>query len=439
MENEIAIGYRKGEAGNSSPDDPKSKFYNLTSSFYLLITTLFLLSFSSFGQSLGDYQRIASENNPGLQAKYKEFEAAMQKVPQVNTLPDPSFSFGYFISPVETRVGPQRAKFSLTQMFPWFGTLKAQGDVATLMAEAKYQSFLDAQNQLHYQVAAAYYPLYELKQWKKIEQKNIDILQSYKTIANSKFKSGAAPMVDVLRVDLMLKDAETNLSILDQKEKPLRASFNQLLNREEGEAVLIRDSLEAEALAANFRRDSLLTNNPVLNALDLKIQASEASELAAQKQGLPKLGVGLDYAVVAERSDMSLADNGKDILMPMVSVNIPIFRGKYKAAVKEARLMQESYTLQREELVNSLSSGYETVWFDMQQQLELIELYENQLVTTQQSLNLLFSAYGNSGKEFEEVLRMQQQLLKYEKMMATAEAKYQIALAKLHYITAKTE
>ncbi|WP_339740451.1 TolC family protein [uncultured Sunxiuqinia sp.] len=408
----------------------------------IIINLFIFLIFGSAvasAQSLADYQRIASENNPGLQAKYKEFEAALQKVPQVGSLPDPAFSFGYFISPVETRVGPQRAKFSLTQMFPWFGTLEAQRDATALMAEARYQSFLDARNQLHYQVAASYYPLYELKRWKQIEQENIDILQSYKTIANSKFKSGAAPMVDVLRVDLMLKDAETNLSILNQKEKPLRASFNQLLNREEREVVLIEDSLEVEAFAVGFRRDSLLTNNPVLDALDLKIQASEASELAAQKQGLPKLGVGLDYAVVDERNDMSLADNGKDIFMPMVSVSIPIFRGKYKAAIKEAQLMQESYTLQREELVNSLSSGYETVWFDIQQQLELIELYENQLVTTGQSLNLLFSAYGNSGKEFEEVLRMQQQLLKYEKMKATAEAKYQIALAKLHYITAKTE
>ena len=408
----------------------------------IIINLIIYLIFGSVmgsAQSLADYQRIASENNPGLQAKYKAFEAALEQVPQVGSLPDPSFSFGYFVSPVETRVGPQRAKFSLTQMFPWFGTLEAQRDAAALMAESRYQSFLDARNQLHYQVAAAYYPLYELNRWKQIEQKNIEILQSYKTIANSKFKSGTAPMVDVLRVDLMLKDAETNLSILNQKGKPLLAHFNQLLNREEGEVVLIRDSLAAEALSADFRRDSLLTNNPVLEALDLKIQASEASEQAAQKQGLPKLGVGLDYAVVAERSDMSLADNGKDILMPMVSVSIPIFRSKYKAAVKEARLMQESYTLQREELVNSLSSGYETVWFDMQQQLELIELYESQLVTTQQSLNLLFSAYGNSGKEFEEVLRMQQQVLKYEKMKATAETKHQIALAKLHYITAKTE
>lgn len=56
---------------------------------------------------------------------------------------------------------------------------------------------------------------------------------------------------------------------------------------------------------------------------------------------------------------------------------------------------------------------------------------------TKQVLNLLLTAYGNSGKEFEEVLRVQQQLLKYQKMKATALMKYHISLAKLQYLTAK--
>ncbi|MBW6534065.1 MAG: TolC family protein [Mariniphaga sp.] len=390
-------------------------------------------------QTLDDYFRMAAENNPGLQARYKEFEASLQKVPQVSTLPDPAFSFGYFISPVETRVGPQRAKFSLTQMFPWFGTLKAQGDAAALLADAKYQSFLDARNQLFYQVAAAFYPLYELNQWKKIEKENIDILESYKNIANSKFKNGTAPMVDVLRVDIMLKDATTSLSILNEKEKSLRTTFNKLLNRNESDEIAINDSLSAETIQANFRKDSLLLNNPILNALDLKIKASEAGERAAQRQGLPKVGVGLDYVVVGERTDMALADNGKDVLMPMVSVSIPLFRKKYDAAEKEAQLMQESFALQKTEMENSLISSYEMALFQIQQQKQLLTLYEQQIQTSQQSLNLLFTSYGNSGKEFEEVLRMQQQLLKYEKMKATAEVQYQTALAKLNYLTAKID
>jgi len=406
--------------------------------YIAILAALLFYSSLSFAQTLEDYYKIAAENNPGLQAKYKQYEAALQKVPQVSTLPDPTFSFGYFISPVETRVGPQQAKFSLTQMFPWFGTLKAQGDALALLAEAKFQSFIDARNKLFLQVASAYYPIYELIEWKRIEHENIRILESYKTIANQKFKNGTGTMVDVLRVDIILKDAQTNLSILRDKEKPLFTTFNKLLNRPESATVQISDSLNTEILTENFRKDSLIAANPTLKALDFKVQSYKAAELAAQKQGLPKLGVGLDYVLVSERTDVSIPDNGKNVFMPMVSVSIPIFRGKYKASVKEARLMQESYTLQKEEVANTLISEYEMVWFQVQQQLQLLSLYEQQIQTTQQSLNLLFTSYGNSGKEFEEVLRMQQQLLKYQKTSATALVQYHIAVEKINYITSKS-
>ena len=399
-----------------------------------------LLLFSGLGlqaQTLEDYFKIAADNNPGLLSQYKEFEAALEKVPQVSTLPDPSISFGYFISPVETRVGPQKARFSLIQMFPWFGTLKAQGDAATLMAEARYQSFLDAKNRLYFEVSTAYFPLYELREWMKIEEGNIAILESYKAISNSKFKNGNGTLVDVLRVDIMLKEALTNLEILNKKETPLLASFNKLLNRNEIEPVIIADSIEIDPLSLDNAKDSLVVDHPLLNSLELKIKASEASEYAAIKQGLPRLGLGLDYVMVGERTDMALADNGKDVLMPMVTVSLPIFRGKYRAAVKEAQLMQESYSLQKTETANSLNSNYEMALFDIRQQTDLISLFDQQISESEQVLNLLFTAYGNSGKDFEEVLRMQQQLLKYDRLKITAFSQYRIAQAKLNYITAK--
>ena len=392
----------------------------------------------AFSQTIDDYFKIASENNPELKAKHKEFEAALQRVSQVNTLPDPTFSFGYFISPVETRLGPQQVRFSLTQLFPWFGALKAQGDAAALMAEAKFQLFMDARNKLYFKVAAAFYPLYELNDWIKIEAENIRILESYKTITTKKFENGNGSMVDVLRVDIMLKDAQTNLNILKAKEKPLTTIFNKLLNRPENEQIVMASSLKTQNLPENFRKDSLLTANPTLKALDLKLEASKVTELASQKQGLPKFGIGLDYVMVGKRSDVSMPDNGKDVIMPMITMTIPIFRGKYNASVKEAQLMQESYAYQKEEMTNSLLSNYEMAWFEIQQQQQLLELYEQQIQTTQQSLNLLFTSYGNSGKEFEEVLRMQQQLLKYQKMRATALTQYQIAVAKINYLTSKT-
>jgi outer membrane protein TolC len=180
----------------------------------------------------------------------------------------------------------------------------------------------------------------------------------------------------------------------------------------------------------------MLIENPLLEELALKVKASETSEQAIIKQGLPKLGVGLDYVVIDKRTDMAMPDNGKDALMPMVTMNLPIFRSKYKPAIKEAHLLQESYSLQQKELSNQLSTSYDRVFFELEKQMALLLLYKEQIQQSQQSLNLLFSAYGNSGKDFENVLQMQQQILKYQKMSATALAEYHIAESELNYLTA---
>lgn len=402
------------------------------------IVIIFLFAVApSGGQSLEEYFRVAAEQNPGLQSKYKDFEAALQKVPQVSALPDPNLSFGYFLSPVETRVGPQRAKLSLSQMFPWFGTLEAQENAAALFAEAKYQAFLDARNQLFFKLAAAYYPIYELKQWMEIEKENLDILQTYKNIATAKFENGNGPMVDVLRVDILQEESMTDLQILEEKEASLLTTFNKLLNREGEAEVNVPDSLFLSGLEDKWRKDSL-KQNPLLEELELKIRASEASETAAGKQGMPRIGVGLDYVITGERSDVNLPDNGKDVFMPMISISIPFFSKKYDAAVKESQLMQESYSLKKQEVINSLNAEYESSWFNIEQSVQEVLLYKKQIEENERILNLLLSAYSNTGKDFEEVLNVQQKILKYEKMLVAAKVQHEVALARLNYLTAKT-
>ena len=180
-----------------------------------------------------------------------------------------------------------------------------------------------------------------------------------------------------------------------------------------------------------------MENNPILEEMDVRLEGSKKQVLLAEKQGMPKIGVGVDYVIVSERTDMVVPDNGKNAFMPMLSVGLPVFRGKYKAAKREAEVMQESYTLQKEEIINQLITGYEMADFEMNQQLELLKLYDEQIAEAKQILNLLLSAYGNSGKDFEEVLRIQQKLLQFKKMKSTATMNYHIAVARLNYITAK--
>ena len=197
----------------------------------LLTTILLLISITLHGQSLKEYQQEAVENNPSVKAGYKQFEADMTRIQQVNSLPDPILSLGYFISPVETRVGPQQARFSLTQMFPWFGTLEAKGDVASSRAEASYQRFVNEQNKVRFKVATAYFPLVELVQVQEIQQENFQLLESWKRLATIKYESGQTSLADVLRIDLRKKEIETELSLLKDERRPLLVAFNRLLSR----------------------------------------------------------------------------------------------------------------------------------------------------------------------------------------------------------------
>ena len=383
----------------------------------------------SWTQTLDDYFTIAAENNAGLQASYKAYEAALQQVPQVSSLSDPQLSLGFYISPSGDQVIQENLKLTLTQMFPWFGTLKAQGDAAALSAEAKFHEFINKRNHLYYQVTSAYHPLLELDHLIQVEKENIDLLSRFKSIATKKFENGESSMVDILRTEILLKEAETNRQILIEKKKPLLSQFNQLLNREKDEEVVLPKSLNLDKRENAIRQDSLINNHPLLESLTLQVKASKASEKAAQKRGLPQIGVGVEYEILKNQDDM---------IMPMLTVSIPIFRKKYRGAVKEAQLMQESYSFQKQEVASSLHSTYEMVWFEIQEQKQLLSLYINQEAEAERSLNLLFSAYANSGQAFEEVLRMQQQLLSYQKMKIEASTQYDILSAELDYLIAKT-
>src|SRR5690606_9069662 len=121
---------------------------------------LFLFGMAGHSQTLEEYLQIASEQNPQVRASYAQFEAAMQRSPQVASLPDPTLTMSAFGRMMETRLGPQMARFTLMQMFPWFGTLQAREDVATLMAEAAFQEYLDQRNQVFYEVRSVYAEIY---------------------------------------------------------------------------------------------------------------------------------------------------------------------------------------------------------------------------------------------------------------------------------------
>ena len=86
------------------------------------------LSYSDLGDArLKELIETALENNPGVRRSFGEYQAALQRIPQVTTLPDPMLGITQFARSPETRVGPQNTMLSISQRFPWFGKLSDRG------------------------------------------------------------------------------------------------------------------------------------------------------------------------------------------------------------------------------------------------------------------------------------------------------------------------
>jgi outer membrane protein TolC len=75
----------------------------------------------------------------------------------------------------------------------------------------------------------------------------------------------------------------------------------------------------------------------------------------------------------------------------------------------------------------------------LSKETEQMNLYRAQITEGNQVLRLLVTSYSNSKADFEEVLQMQQQLLKYQKKYISANTNYHIAQAELDYLSLKND
>ncbi|MCK7534995.1 MAG: TolC family protein [Marinilabiliales bacterium] len=128
----------------------------------------------------------------------------------------------------------------------------------------------------------------------------------------------------------------------------------------------------------------------------------------------PMMGVGLNYSLISKSQMSSSSMNGEDMVMPMVSFTLPIYRKRYNAMKTEADLLRSAAEHNYTSTVNSLKAEFYNA-FQLYQDAELrTALYEGQLILAARSLDLLLKAYSTSASSLADVLRMRQQINEYE-------------------------
>ena len=105
------------------------------------ISVLLLFVPIVFGEELPVLIEITIRQNPKIQAERKNWEATIAKYPQAIALPDPMVMYGFYAKSVETRVGPQRHRISISQTVPYPGMLKTAGKLVEKEVEVAQKKF----------------------------------------------------------------------------------------------------------------------------------------------------------------------------------------------------------------------------------------------------------------------------------------------------------
>ena len=391
--------------------------------------------------SLRNYLAYTAAHNPQLQADFSRYKAALEAVVPARTLPDPRFTYRYFIQQVETRVGPQEQSFGLAQTFPWFGKLQARSDIALENAMAKGQAFETARLKLFYQVQQAYYEYYYLARAIAVTEENIQLVRYIEQVARTKYKVAAAGHQDVIRAQVEQGKLEDRLRALQGLRSPIMAKLNTALNRPAGaELPWPTEGPRDERIEASDEQilSWLGQANPQLKALDHQIAAQKKSVELAGKDYFPDITLGVGYIDTAGALMSGTADSGKDPVVVMASVNLPIWHDKYRANQRQARASHLAAIKERLGAENTLVSEVHLVLYEFRDAGRKINLYrDNLILKAKQSLKVTQAAFMTDKANFLDLVDAQRMLLEFQLLYERALANSAGRLAQLEMLVGR--
>lgn len=450
-------------------------------------------------EGLPEYLEMAMQNNPAIQASFKQYEAALEKVNQKGALQDPQFSAGIFLRPMELLMGNQRAEMSLMQMFPWFGMNRVQKDEAMLMAEAKFHAFREEKNQLAFQVKETYYQLLSLESNLDIASENLELLRIMEQLALIRYQGGdvseaasslqnamrTAPkspsassqadgmgmgtmanavsttmpaqsqqmgamgtaagngkMTDIMRIQVQKIALENEIKQTSESLRALKIRFNQLVGRpyQSDVRLLFPDTSASSMLLEN--PDSIWANNPMLNMLEKESQAFRAQAEMAKLEGRPMMGVGINYMIFSPRPESGTIGGmdgmeympsgmGNNMVMPMVTMSLPIYRKKYKSMQQEAELWRENAMLQKQSVLQTLETGFESELVSFQNAQRRQLLLQEQVKMTRQILEIQVTAFASGEGRLDEVISIMKELIDFDQEFTATMVESHMSLARL--------
>lgn len=365
---------------------------------------------------LGLYLRYGLHHNGALRAAYERWRAALERIPQVTTLPDPEFGFAHFVEAIETRTGPQERRYSLSQTLPWFGKLSLRGAVAGGHAEELWHEVASARLGVEREIRVAWYDYAYLGQTIRIAREVLELLRQLEPVVQQRIAGGAAGQRDLLRLQVEIGRVENDLAGREQVRGATSARLAAALNLPDRRVLPLPELAEpehrpvpAEELVARAGR-----TNPELRRLAESLHTGRSELELAGLERWPDLTVGVDWFETGAAA-LPVAGSGEDPWALRLMFRLPIGRARYAAAEREAERRLAAAGHELADRRASLRAEVEQAVFALDDAARQVELYRQTLLPrARESLTVTRAAYRGGNAPLLDLIDSERALLDFE-------------------------
>ncbi len=397
----------------------------------LLVIFCLLTAMFSYGQNLDDYINMLKQNSINLKARLYDEKINIEKINEADTYPDTQISFGIYALQPETRVGNQTYKIGISQVLPWFGTQNTEKKYLQNKAQL---SLFDTQlqtKQLILQLKTLYFQLYALQTEAEILKENKQVLKTYESMALAALSNNKSSMTDVLNIRIKKNELHVRIFQSLNKIDAIKEQFNRMLNRDLQLPINIPEKLDVTDILPN---KSTVTRHPLLqkNIHNMNVISDQMKWL--KKQSYPKILLGLDYISVSPQA-AQIEHNGKDILLPRLGLSIPLFNHRYKSQIEQLKIKKQQIHFQNQQMENDLKDALIIAKTELENQIVQIMAADKNIAQSQRSIDITLKSYETGMLDFDKIIQLQLQKIKYQLIKIHAVQKAFEQQARIDFLT----
>ena len=339
-------------------------------------------STSSVEAGLPGYLRLALENNPDVRAGFERWQASVHRISRARRLPEPTIGFGYFVQSVETRVGPQQARLSLQQAFPWPTRLSAGADAASAQARAMQRRFEAQALSVAQRVEVAYWNLWQIRTTRSIHREHLDVIRGLSESVRARMSTGVATLADLQQIDLAAARIADNIRGMDEAERGAEAVLRAAIGVVADYPVPTPDEPAAAGMPADSPEglSASARAHPMIDSLGLLAEASEATARAEGAERFPSFTVGADWIITGDAAMPGVEGSGRDAVIVGAGIRIPLWQGSYSDSIEAAEAESRAHLADQRSLVDRAEAELASTLANLRDATRRVDLYRVTLV-----------------------------------------------------------